>query len=129
MWQKLYRILQILWSMFKSMEACINNNICKSCKENYYLESGTCHECAKNCFIFEADNCKCNTCEDGYYLENFQCLQCDSSCKKCLYSSNKCIQCNIDYYQKENDQLNSGEYIYCYKNPEGYYLDNDIYKI
>ena len=61
-------------------------------------------------------------------LNNFQCLQCDSSCKKCLDSSNKCIQCNIDYYQKENDQLNSGEYINCYKEPEEYYLDNDIYK-
>ena len=55
-------------------------------------------------------------------------LQCDFSCKKCLDSTNKCIQCNIEYYQKENDPLNSGEYIYCYKNPEGYYIDNDIYK-
>ena len=41
-----------------------------------------------------------------------------------------CTKCNIDYFQKENDPLNIGEYINCYKNPKGYYLDkNDsVYK-
>ena len=43
---------------------------------------------------------------------------------------NLCSKCNINYYPKENDPLNIGEYINCYKNPDGYYLDmNDsLYK-
>ena len=35
---------------------------------------------------------------------------------------------NMNYFPKENDSLNYNEYIKCYKDPEGYYLDNNIYK-
>jgi hypothetical protein len=55
-----------------------------------------------------------------------QCLECPPIA---LYKG-LCSICNTDYYQKENDPLNLGEFIGCYKNPEGYYLDiNDsLYK-
>ena len=43
-------------------------------------------------------------------------------------NKNLCTKCNINYYPKENDTLNLGEYINCYYQPEGYYLDNNIYK-
>ena len=45
-------------------------------------------------------------------------------------SKNLCTECNDNYFQIENDPLNIGDYINCYKNPDGYYLDkNDsLYK-
>ena len=49
-------------------------------------------------------------------------------CNKVSFDKNLCIKCNDNYYPKENDPLNLGEYINCYNQPEGYYLDNDIYK-
>ena len=42
-----------------------------------------------------------------------------------------CYSCNEpDYYQIYNDTNNIFPYVNCYKNPEGYYLDqkNKIYK-
>ena len=53
---------------------------------------------------------------------------------ECLYCPNVplnkglCTECNINYYPKENDPLNLGKYIKCYKEPEGYYLDINLYK-
>ena len=49
-------------------------------------------------------------------------------CSKKALAQKLCTKCNTDYYPKENDKLNIGEYIKCYQNPEGYYLDNNIYK-
>ena len=42
------------------------------------------------------------------------------SLKKNLFA-----KCNYNYYQIENDPSNIGEYINCYNNPEGYYLDKN----
>ena len=39
-----------------------------------------------------------------------------------------CTKCNTDYYQKYNDPFNIGNFMKCYKTPEGYYLDNNLYK-
>jgi hypothetical protein len=41
-----------------------------------------------------------------------------------------CTKCNNNYYEIENDKNNIGEYINCYKDPEGYYLDiiDSLYK-
>ena len=43
---------------------------------------------------------------------------------------NLCLKCEDGAYQMENDALNNGEYINCYKELKGYYLDkNDsLYK-
>ena len=45
-------------------------------------------------------------------------------------SKNLCTECNDNYFQIENDPSNIGEYINCYEDPEGYYLDivNSLYK-
>ena len=43
-------------------------------------------------------------------------------------NKNLCTECNVNYYPKENDSLNIGEYINCYREPEGYYLNIDLYK-
>jgi len=59
-------------------------------------------------------------------FKKFQCLQCDSIWKTCS-QQDLCAQCIDDYYKK-NDPLNNGQNIKCYKDYEGYYLDNDIFK-
>ena len=43
-----------------------------------------------------------------------------------LYSNiSLCTKCNTNYYQKENEDSNIGEYINCYKELKGYYLDKN----
>ena len=49
-------------------------------------------------------------------------------CPQVALSNNLCIKCNDNYYQKENVPTDLGEYINCYKEPEGYYLENNLYK-
>ena len=60
-------------------------------------------------------------------------IDCSNDCQleKCRICSplssryNLCIECNFKggYYPKENDSLNIGNYINCYKDLEEYYLD------
>ena len=58
--------------------------------------------------------CKCN---------NEKCL----FCPNISLIDNLCTECNYDYYEIENDNDTYG-YKKCYKDPIGYYLDNNIYK-
>ena len=39
-----------------------------------------------------------------------------------------CKTCKSDYHQKEEELNLTENYIFCYKDPEKYYLDNNIYK-
>ena len=56
--------------------------------------------------------------------------------KKCNYCSEKsieldlCINCNKEdgYYQKSDEDMTSEGFINCYKEPEGYYLENNLYQ-
>ena len=51
------------------------------------------------------------------------------SCPFLEYSNMKiCTQCNNNYFLIENNKTNIDGYNYCFKEPEGYYLDKDIYK-
>ena len=75
-------------------------------------------------------NGKCyENCPNGIISDNI----CKCELEKCLYCPNVplskvlCTQCNANYYKIENDPFNIGEYINCYKDPKGYYLDkNDL---
>ena len=95
---------------------CIDN-----CKNNSLYEyNGKCYDnCPNNSFVYYNDSNKCK-CE----LE--ECLICPPVALKYKL----CTKCNIDYYPMENDPLNMGEYIKCYKELKGYYLDMNekIYK-
>ena len=56
------------------------------------------------------------------------------SCPNVEQAKNLCITCNNSFYPIENDHVNLGPYINCYKDPDGYYLDisdenNYIYKL
>ena len=107
-------------------QECENENICTSCINDYFLYNYKCLQCNMNCNT-TSDGCKCDSCNDGYYLKNGQCLQCDSLCETCS-QEDLCTKCITDYYKKENDPLNNGQNFKCYKDPERYYLDNDIYR-
>ena len=97
---------------------CINN--CNNDPKYIYEYNGKCYE----------------HCINGYYIDNNNIKKCKCELNQCLIcppialSKNLCTKCNNDYYPKENDSLNIGEYINCYKNPEGYYLDikDSLYK-
>ena len=105
---------------------CNNENKCTLCNNNYFLYNNECLKCNINCKTLN-DYCKYNTCKDGYYLNNFQCLNFNSLCKTCS-QPDLCTQCINDYHKIENDPLNTEQNFKCYKDPSGYYLDNDIYK-
>ena len=63
--------------------------------------------------INEDDNkCKCE-------LDNFLTYTSES------LNVNLCVECNTNYYPMENDALNIGDFINCYKEIKGYYLDKD----
>ena len=72
--------------------------------------------------------------KDFYDGNNYQMNECKCELQNCLSCPNValkkglCSKCNIGYYPKENDPLNIGKYKKCYNNPDGYYLDNNIYK-
>ena len=101
-----------------------NTNECiESCNyiSQYKFEyNRKCYKNCKNVFLFD-DNKNITS-------------KCKGELGKCSLSPNAslknelCTKCNTNYYPKENDPLNLGEYIICYKDLKGYYLDNDIYK-
>ena len=106
----------------------------KSSQKNIIYYS---NQCIENCFtstqyLYEY-NGKCyDNCTNGFlYDENNQMNKCKCELDKCLLCptvalrNDLCTKCNNNYYAKENDPLNLGEYINCYKEPEGYYLDNN----
>ena len=97
--------------------------------------------CVESCYLslnyeFEFNNKCFNSCVYGFYFdqENPQQKKCKCNSDKCLSCSevesikDLCISCNDSYYPKENDPTNILPYINCYKDPEGYYLDGNIYK-
>lgn len=92
------------------------NSYCTSCKnsKNFYL--GNCYsECPKGSYY-----------DDEYLMTKCKCFE--EKCFKCSEESlNKslCISCNEGYYPKYEDPDNLSRFINCYKNIEGYYLENN----
>ena len=75
-------------------------------------------------------------CINGTLFDKFTSQECNcdkekcSSCPTVPLSRKLCEQCNNDYYPMENDVSNIEEYVNCYKDPNGYYLDesDSLYK-
>ena len=94
-----------------------NNECIESCsgnKQYKYEYNGKCYKKCPN-GVLNGNKCKCE-------LDN--CL----SCPQVALNKGLCTECNTNYYPIENDSFNLGEYINCYKQPEGYYLDTNLYK-
>ena len=111
----------------------------------------TIERCHENCITCDAGptnittNClKCNdvvpylylgncleNCDEGTYSEGgiTKCKCFNNVCKKCNRESLElglCQECNDDYYQIENDLIVNSTYKKCYKDPEGYFLNNTV---
>ena len=100
-----------------SCKGCLNY-ICNSLMDSLREYNGNCvSPCPNGILPGNQGMCKCE-------LE--QCFECPPIA---LYKG-LCSVCNNGYYPKENDPLNLGEYIGCYKDPKGYYLDinESLYK-
>ena len=89
---------------------CVDN--CENNSTNKYEYNGKCyHNCSNGYYIYNnIKYCKC---------QNVKCL----NCSLVALELELCNKCNDNYYPKENDELNYGEYIECYNEIKGYYLD------
>ena len=106
-------------------------------KQKKILDDNKCTDsCADNPdFNFESNGKCVKNCPKGYYEES-SIKKCKCDLEKCLscspesLSHNLCIKCNEGFYPKYNDPSNKLNYIDCYKNISGYYLDsiNSIFK-
>ena len=120
-------------TLLKTIDKCHEN--CKTCKKGPNEKNNNCLSC-KNTKFFDLGNCV-DKCINGYYTDIDDINKCKCSNNiKCFYCSeeskeyNLCLSCNNQkgYYQKSDDEQRSDSFINCYKNLEGYYLDNNIYK-
>ena len=91
-------------------KTCINS--CQNEALHNYEYNGQCYE----------------NCSRGYETyNNIKYCKCElEKCRICTpvaLKLNLCNKCNDNYYPKENDDLNCGDYIECYNETIGYYLD------
>ena len=95
----------------KCLDSCDNDTTYK------YEFNGKCYKNCSNGFLTD---------ENGNTINKCKC-QLD----KCLYCSSVallkdlCNKCNKNFYPMENDPSNIGDYINCYKEINGYYLDEN----
>ena len=115
-----------IYSQLNSNQKALINNVNKCSEDcdnnllNPYEYNGECFaDCVKG-FLYDENNNKLNKCK----CELDECM----ICPKEALDKGLCTQCNTNYYPKENNDLNTDGYIKCYQNPEGYYLDNNMYK-
>ena len=112
-----------------------NNQLCKSCQPNYFLENVNCKkecsegyiisgkECQKctlnNCQKLEKNNitCICETCNNHYYLKNNECSICDNSCNGCQGEPTNCTSCQANNFLY-NNKCYSCQYEHCEKYKE-----------
>ena len=100
-----------------------NNENCKTCYPGKYLYLRNCVDNCTNGFFTDENNIYLNFCK----CDNIKCYYCSVESMK----YNICESCNIEegYYPKINDLSNVESFINCYKDLEGYYLDEDeVYK-
>ena len=121
----------------QTIEKCHDN--CKTCKEGGTDQNNNCLTCPKtepNIKYYDLGNCT-NHCINNIFtdidlIEKCKCsknIKCEN-CTKESIDSGLCITCNNGegYYKKSDDEERPDGFIDCYKNPEGYYIDNNIYK-
>ena len=112
---------------------------CKTCKKGGDLISSNCESCYYP-KILNFGNCV--SCSNGHFIDpkdNITKCICpyDTKCLLCneiIYFNFKlCISCNNGYYPKINgpyiyNNSNNETFIDCYKDLEGYFLENQVYK-
>ena len=88
-------------------------------------------------YLYEFKGKYYDSCFNGTLINNHAIKSCECDKEKCQNCSkepfveNLCSECKNGFYQIENDnETFIGDYFNCFKNPEGYYLDQNefIYK-
>ena len=104
------------------------------CNQGSTITKANCLTCSDDYPYFFFGNCL-KSCENGYKNKNgfLECNCVTEECSDCTEDSlneGLCKECNKGYYQKSDDISYPNNYIKCYKDPPGYYLDdiNQIYK-
>ena len=111
-------------------ENCPENTLISPINKYLCLEDLYCNKLSK-LYNYELTEC-IDELPEGYYINDEikkTIDKCHSDCKTCSnkadeYSSN-CLSC---FYPKIDDEINENNFINCYKDPEYYYLDKDIYR-
>ena len=116
--------IRLLGKCHKNCKTCNkegtnNKNNCLTCDSTKYYDLGNCTSSCVNGPLSETSSKK--TCKCSY---NVKCKEC--SIESIIYDL--CVSCNQGYYKKYNDDSNINSFINCYKNPNGYYLEENIYK-
>ena len=111
----------------KTIDKCHKN--CKTCLKGPTEYKENCLSCNEPLIYQFLSNCF-NSCDYGHYNDSgiLKCRCVTEECSDCSEESleqNLCISCAEGYYTKENDIINSTEYIKCYKDPPKYYLKNE----
>ena len=115
-------------SILKTVDKCHQD--CKTCEKKESIESSNCKSCPSDKYLYLGN---CITSCDDYFLDKLDnsskiCKCEDTKCLSCTRESlnySLCITCNDNYYQKYNDSKNKDNFINCYNNLEGYYLDKN----
>ena len=119
----------------KTIDKCHQN--CYKCNEGPTENNNSCILCPQNgTKYYDLGNCT-EECKNGYFedeVEPFLKCKCSSDirCKFCNEESkghNQCVTCNDEdgYFPKKYDNTNIAPYFNCYKNPEGFFLNNENY--
>jgi len=115
----------------RTIDKCHEN--CKTCKGKETNITTNCITCKESAPFIYLGNCY-STCEKSTYIDsdgNTKCKCFKDKCLKCSEESldlDLCISCNEGYYEKYNEIITNSSFVNCYKNPELYYLDTNIYK-
>ena len=118
-------------TIYNTIDKCHQD--CKTCDKKYNDTNSNCNSCLNDKYFYWG-NCLSN-CTNGYFIDSSgkkicKCIS-NKKCKECLNDNlepDMCISCNAGYFQKIDEIHSDNSLIKCYKDPEGYYLDNDIYK-
>ena len=113
-------------SNIKTIDKCHKN--CKTCNKGPTENNNNCLTCNENAIYYDLGNCRDN-CSNGYFLDENNTLTCQCTNNiTCFFCNedNQCKSCNTNkgYYPKSNEESNS-DFINCYKDPVGYYFDNN----
>ena len=115
----------------KTIDKC--DESCKICNNKTTDLSTNCLLCNNSQHYLYLGNCL-ESCEKGFYNDSEGILRCEcfkKECKECLeedFDEGLCISCADDYHPKIEEYNPNDDSVYCYKDPEGYYLDNGLYK-
>ena len=118
-------------TILKTIDKC--HVECKTCTKGKSYNNSNCDSCLDSKYLY-LGNC-ISECPNRFYTDDYNNNICNSYLNKCKNYTNEssqydlCISCNIKegFYPKYNDSSNIDNFINCYKEPEGYFLYNNIY--